>query len=76
MILQYLIETVRSGDRHVTVMAAILMAQLLHLANTILPAEYSSDSHYLPTLIASAMAFDTHEERKSVSPSPFPSRPL
>jgi len=45
-------------------MATILMGQLLHLANTILPPEFSADSHGLHDLIVSAMAFDTQVERK------------
>ncbi len=35
-------------------------------ANSVLPAEYLGNSLSLPTLIASAMAFDCQEERKYV----------
>lgn len=46
-------------------MATILMAELLHLTNIILPPGYSSDAHCLPDLIASAMDFnDLMDQRK------------
>ena len=51
------------AERHVTVMATILLAQLLHMTNTILPPGYFSDAHVLPELIASAMAFGAGEQR-------------
>ena len=46
-----------------TVMATILLAQLLHMTNTILPPGYFSDAHVLRQLIASAMAFGAGEQR-------------
>lgn len=62
---QVLVETVRTSERHVSVMATILMAQLLHLTNIILPPGYSSDAHSLPDLIASALDFqDLQDKRK------------
>lgn len=60
---QYLVETVLRAERHVTVMATILLAQLLHMTNTILPPGYFNDAHVLPELIASAMAFGTGEQQ-------------
>ena len=51
------------AERHVTVMATILLAQLLHMTNTILPPGYFSDAHVLPDLIASAMAFGPGEQQ-------------
>lgn len=58
-------ETVRTAERHVIVMAAILMAELLHLTNIILPPGYSSEAHCLPDLISSALNFhDLHHQRK------------
>ena len=46
-------------------MATILMGELLHLTNVILPPGYSSNAHCLPDLIASALDFqDIHDQRK------------
>lgn len=63
-LLQYLVETVLRAERHVTVMATILLAQLLHMTNTILPPGYFSDAHVLPELIAAAMAFGEQQDER------------
>ena len=47
-----------------TVMATILLAQLLHMTNTILPPGYFSDAHVLPELIAAAMAFGEQQDER------------
>ncbi|CAI8054557.1 Rapamycin-insensitive companion of mTOR [Geodia barretti] len=62
-VFECLVEVVRTGMNHVRVMTTILMGQLLHMANSILPSEFSSDTHCLTELISSAMDFDTHAER-------------
>ena len=77
-----LVEVVKVSDPSISVMATILIGELLHLvrkisillttisfssivqANSVLPAEYLGYSLSLPDLIASAMAFDSQEERK------------
>ncbi len=45
-------------------MATILLAQLLHQTNTILPPGYSSDAHSLPDLIASAIDFVEAQDQR------------
>jgi hypothetical protein len=59
-----LVETVRTAQRHVTIMATILMAELLHLTNILLPPGYSSNAHCLPDLISSALDFHDPADRR------------
>jgi rapamycin-insensitive companion of mTOR len=54
-----LVEVVRSGNDSIVVQATILLGELLHLSNTILPLECSSQTHCLPSLISVATSFDT-----------------
>ncbi|XP_062509189.1 rapamycin-insensitive companion of mTOR-like [Corticium candelabrum] len=63
-LLENLVKVVESRDAFVSVQGTILLGELLHLANTILPPECSSQSHCLPTLISVATSFDkTASER-------------
>ncbi|KAL5486702.1 hypothetical protein EMCRGX_G019218 [Ephydatia muelleri] len=64
---EQLAKVVRGADQYVTVRCAILLGELLHFANTMLPPRYSSGSHCLPELISSAVSFETHEERNRAS---------
>ncbi|KAK3755311.1 hypothetical protein QZH41_014619, partial [Actinostola sp. cb2023] len=53
-----LVEVITSSDCFISVRATILLGELLHLANTILPPECSSHSHCLPTLVNTATSFE------------------
>lgn len=64
---EQLAKVVREADQHVTVRCAILLGELLHFANTMLPPRYSSGSHCLPELISSAVSFETHKEHNRAS---------
>ncbi len=64
MIIQHLVEVCLKAERRVAVMATILLAQLLHKTNTILPPGYSSDAHSLPDLIASAIDFVEAQDQR------------
>ncbi len=61
---QHLVDVCLRAERHVAVMATILLAQLLHQTNTILPPGYSSDAHSLPDLIASAIDFVEAQDQR------------
>jgi len=41
------------------VMASILLGQLLHLTNVILPSNYFNNAHCLPKLMSFALDFET-----------------
>ena len=56
---QVLIETVRQSEHEIMVMASILLGQLLHLTNVILPSSYLNDAHCLPKLVGFALDFET-----------------
>lgn len=71
-ILQALVEVITSTDGHLFVRAVILLGELLHMANTLLPHECTSHSHCLPTLMAIASSFDIsgqHRHRATLAVS-------
>ncbi|XP_029434237.1 LOW QUALITY PROTEIN: rapamycin-insensitive companion of mTOR [Rhinatrema bivittatum] len=57
-LLEGLVEVITSSDDPVSVRATILLGELLHMANTILPHSHSHHLHCLPTLMNLAASFD------------------
>ncbi|XP_050401999.1 rapamycin-insensitive companion of mTOR [Patella vulgata] len=57
-ILEALVEVITSSEGALFCRAVILLGELLHLANTLLPPDCATYSHCLPTLIAMASSFD------------------
>ncbi|XP_030048917.1 rapamycin-insensitive companion of mTOR [Microcaecilia unicolor] len=57
-LLEGLIEVITSSDDAVSVRATILLGELLHMANTILPYSHNHNLHCLPTLMNVAASFD------------------
>ncbi|XP_053504126.1 rapamycin-insensitive companion of mTOR isoform X3 [Ictalurus furcatus] len=62
-LLEGLVEVVTSSD-NVSVCATILLGELLHMANTILPHSHSHHLHCLPTLMNMAASFDIPQEKR------------
>uniref|UniRef100_A0A3B4GN31 RPTOR independent companion of MTOR complex 2 n=2 Tax=Haplochromini TaxID=319058 RepID=A0A3B4GN31_9CICH len=63
-LLEGLVEVVTSSDDQLAVRATILLGDLLHMANTILPHSHSHHLHCLPTLINMAASFDIPQEKR------------
>uniref|UniRef100_A0A673I8A9 Rapamycin-insensitive companion of mTOR-like n=1 Tax=Sinocyclocheilus rhinocerous TaxID=307959 RepID=A0A673I8A9_9TELE len=63
-LLEGLVEVVTSSDGRISVGATILLGELLHMANTILPHSHSHHLHCLPTLINMAASFDISQEKR------------
>ncbi|XP_033020602.1 rapamycin-insensitive companion of mTOR isoform X1 [Lacerta agilis] len=63
-LLEGLVEVITSSDDHVSVRATILLGELLHMANTILPHCHSHHLHCLPTLMNMAASFDIAKEKR------------
>ncbi|XP_071009211.1 rapamycin-insensitive companion of mTOR-like isoform X2 [Oncorhynchus clarkii lewisi] len=63
-LLEGLIEVITSTDDNNAVRAIILLGELLHMANTILPHSHSHHLHCLPTLINKAASFDIAQEKR------------
>ncbi|XP_048583211.1 rapamycin-insensitive companion of mTOR isoform X2 [Nematostella vectensis] len=57
-LLECLVEVITSSDCFISVQATILLGELLHLANTLLPPECSRHSHCLPSLVNTATSFE------------------
>ncbi|XP_055367761.1 rapamycin-insensitive companion of mTOR-like isoform X1 [Betta splendens] len=63
-LLEGIVEVVTSSDDQLAVRATILLGELLHMANTILPHSHSHHLHCLPTLINMAASFDIPQEKR------------
>ncbi|KAK5610724.1 hypothetical protein CRENBAI_000910 [Crenichthys baileyi] len=63
-LLEGLVEVVTSNDDQLAIRATILLGELLHMANTILPHSHSHHLHCLPTLINMAASFDIYQEKR------------
>ncbi|KAJ0067564.1 hypothetical protein NL108_008566 [Boleophthalmus pectinirostris] len=63
-LLEGIVEVVTSSDDQLAVRATILLGELLHMANTILPHSHSHHLHCLPTLINMAASFDISQEKR------------
>ncbi|XP_044520205.1 rapamycin-insensitive companion of mTOR isoform X3 [Gracilinanus agilis] len=63
-LLEGLVEVITSSDDHVSIRATILLGELLHMANTILPHSHSHHLHCLPTLMNMAASFDISKEKR------------
>ncbi|KAG7481573.1 hypothetical protein MATL_G00067520 [Megalops atlanticus] len=63
-LLEGLVEVITSSDDHISVRATILLGELLHMANTILPHSHSHHLHCLPTLMNMAASFDILQEKR------------
>ncbi|XP_002741655.1 rapamycin-insensitive companion of mTOR-like [Saccoglossus kowalevskii] len=57
-LLESLVEVITTGEQHLSIRATILLGELLHMANTLLPYECGHHSHCLPTLMTIAASFD------------------
>ncbi|XP_048359135.1 rapamycin-insensitive companion of mTOR [Sphaerodactylus townsendi] len=60
-LLEGLVEVITSSDDHISVRAAILLGELLHMAHSLL---HSSYLHCLPTLMNLAASFDIEKEKR------------
>ncbi|XP_045157719.2 rapamycin-insensitive companion of mTOR-like isoform X2 [Mercenaria mercenaria] len=63
-ILDALVEVIITSENELFIRSVILLAELLHLANQLLPPECSHHSHYLPSLMALASSFDISESQR------------
>nr|XP_023664280.1 rapamycin-insensitive companion of mTOR-like isoform X1 [Paramormyrops kingsleyae] len=63
-LLEGLVEVITSSDDQISVRATILLGELLHMANTILPQSHSHHLHCLPTLMSMAASFDVGQEKR------------
>ncbi|XP_060927860.1 rapamycin-insensitive companion of mTOR-like isoform X2 [Limanda limanda] len=63
-LLEGIVEVVTSSDDQLAIRATILLGELLHMANTILPHSHSHHLHCLPTLINMAASFDIPQEKR------------
>ncbi|XP_068594516.1 rapamycin-insensitive companion of mTOR-like [Brachionichthys hirsutus] len=63
-LLEGLVEVVTSADDQLAVRATILLGELLHMANGILPHSHSHHLHCLPTLINMAASFDIPQQKR------------
>ncbi|KAM7369438.1 hypothetical protein PAMP_013707 [Pampus punctatissimus] len=57
-LLEGLVEVIASSDDIISIQATILVGELLHMANTIIPHSHSHHLHCLPTLMNMAASFD------------------
>ncbi|XP_069077437.1 rapamycin-insensitive companion of mTOR isoform X1 [Pleurodeles waltl] len=63
-LMEGLVEVITSSEDPVTVRGTILLGELLHMANTILPHSHSHHLHCLPTLMNMAASFDIPKEKR------------
>uniref|UniRef100_A0A671XTE3 RPTOR independent companion of MTOR, complex 2b n=1 Tax=Sparus aurata TaxID=8175 RepID=A0A671XTE3_SPAAU len=63
-LLEGLVEVITSSDDAISIRATILLGELLHMANTILPHSHSHHLHCLPTLMNMAASFDIAPEKR------------
>uniref|UniRef100_A0A8C4F1B2 Rapamycin-insensitive companion of mTOR n=1 Tax=Dicentrarchus labrax TaxID=13489 RepID=A0A8C4F1B2_DICLA len=63
-LLEGLVEVITSSDDALSIRATILVGELLHMANTILPHSHSHHLHCLPTLMNMAASFDIAPEKR------------
>ncbi|XP_035524134.1 rapamycin-insensitive companion of mTOR-like [Morone saxatilis] len=63
-LLEGLVEVITSSDDALSIRATILVGELLHMANTILPHSHSHHLHCLPTLMNMAASFDIASEKR------------
>ncbi|XP_041815761.1 rapamycin-insensitive companion of mTOR-like isoform X2 [Chelmon rostratus] len=63
-LLEGLVEMITSSDDAIAIRATILVGELLHMANTILPHSHSHHLHCLPTLMKMAASFDIAPEKR------------
>ncbi|XP_066568256.1 rapamycin-insensitive companion of mTOR isoform X5 [Amia ocellicauda] len=63
-LLEGLVEVITSSEAQVSIRATILLGELLHMANTILPHSHSHHLHCLPTLMNMAASFDIPQEKR------------
>ncbi|XP_028851215.1 rapamycin-insensitive companion of mTOR-like isoform X2 [Denticeps clupeoides] len=63
-LLEGLVEVITSSEDQISVRATLLLGELLHMANTILPHTHSHHLHCLPTLIKMAASFDVPIEKR------------
>ncbi|KAM9338346.1 rapamycin-insensitive companion of mTOR-like [Symphorus nematophorus] len=63
-LLEGLVEVITSSDGAISIRATILLGELLHMANTILPHSHSHHLHCLPTLMSMAASFDIAPEKR------------
>uniref|UniRef100_UPI00398E897F rapamycin-insensitive companion of mTOR isoform X1 n=2 Tax=Pristiophorus japonicus TaxID=55135 RepID=UPI00398E897F len=63
-LLESLVEVLTNSNDNVSVRATILLGELLHMANIILPYTYSHHLHCLPTLMNMAASFDISQEKR------------
>ncbi|KAM7393403.1 hypothetical protein PAMA_008183 [Pampus argenteus] len=57
-LLEGLVEVITSSDDIISIQATVLVGELLHMANTIIPHSHSHHLHCLPTLMSMAASFD------------------
>uniref|UniRef100_G3PDI0 RPTOR independent companion of MTOR, complex 2 a n=1 Tax=Gasterosteus aculeatus TaxID=69293 RepID=G3PDI0_GASAC len=63
-LLKGLVEVVTSSDDQLAVRATILLGELLHMANSILPHSHSHHLHCLPSLINMAASFEIPQQKR------------
>ncbi|XP_010740551.2 rapamycin-insensitive companion of mTOR isoform X2 [Larimichthys crocea] len=63
-LLEGLVTVITSSDDAMSIRATILVGELLHMANTILPHSHSHHLHCLPALINMAASFDIIQEKR------------
>ncbi|KAM6975890.1 rapamycin-insensitive companion of mTOR-like [Tautogolabrus adspersus] len=63
-LLEGLIELITSSDEVLSVCSTILLGELLHMANALLPHSHSHHLHCLPSLINMAASFDITPEKR------------
>ncbi|XP_069483265.1 rapamycin-insensitive companion of mTOR isoform X2 [Ambystoma mexicanum] len=63
-LMEGLVEVITSSEDPVSVRGTILLGELLHMANTILPHSHSHHLHCLPTLMNMAASFDIPKEKR------------
>ncbi|KAJ7987125.1 hypothetical protein DPEC_G00335510 [Dallia pectoralis] len=63
-LLEGLVEVITTSEDNHSVRATILLGELLHMANNILPQSHSHHLHCLPTLINKAASFDIPKEKR------------
>lgn len=67
-ILEHLVQVITTSDDIICIQGSILLGELLHMANLLLPPSFSSHTHCLPTLMSLATNLDkTPMERGKAS---------
>ncbi|XP_023229474.1 rapamycin-insensitive companion of mTOR-like [Centruroides sculpturatus] len=64
-LLEALVDVVTADDNFISVRAVILLGELLHMANQLLPSECSHHCNCLPTLISMATSFESSPHRRN-----------